>query len=482
MSQARQIFRNTGFLTLARIAERISGIVLIFLVARSLGASALGVYAGAIAFYGLFAIAGELGAANMLVRDIARERERTTSYLVHLGVIAAVVAGVIVALAWAIVPWFDLEPAVRNGFLIVTLAIIPGTVRIIQESVFVAHQRVEFQTVVTFVAATATIAATAALIASGQGVSSLLGVFVGLQWLTMVAYFWLIRRHIAPIRAPFRRETGWALVKRLRAFTGMSVLAAVFSQPELLILAMLSGSAEVGFYVAAFRLVTVWQIIPQTFMINVFPVLSRAFVDRERDFTVIPEKAIKYLLAVTLPVSAGLLVAAEPIIWLLFGREFDAAVDALRILALIIPVFSINSVLWRVLVARDRQGDVLRMLAASTAIRLAGTVGLVLVWGAIGAAISALVSLSLYNAALLVLVRRDGVRLAVGKLGQRFALATAAMAGLTWLLVSWLQLWLVIPMAALSYVALVLLLRAFSTEDVALFRRAARLDGARTGS
>ena len=270
MSQARQIFRNTGFLTLARISERVSSIVLVFLVARALGASSLGVYAGALAFYGLFTIAGELGAANMLVRDIARDRDRTTSYIVHLGVIAALVAGVIVALVWAIVPWLGVEPSVRNGFLIVTLAIIPGTLRIILESVFVAHQRVEFQTAVTFVAALTTIAATATLIAVDQGVASLLGVFVGLQWLMVLAYFTLINRYIAPVHARFRRDAAWTLVKRLRTFTGMSVLAALFSQPELLILVLLTGSTKVGFYAAAFRLVTIWQIIPQTFMINVF--------------------------------------------------------------------------------------------------------------------------------------------------------------------------------------------------------------------
>lgn len=482
MSQAQQIFQNTSLLALAKILERVSSIVLVFLVARALGASALGVYAGAIAFYGLFAVAGELGASNMLVRDIARDRSATTSYLVHLGAIAATVGGLAVALAWAIVPWLDLEQAIRDGFLIVTLAIVPATVRIIQEAVFVAHQRVEFQTAVTFVTSMATIAATAALVATGQGVSSLLGVFVGLQWFVMLAYFGLISRFIAPVRAPFRRATAWGLLKRLRAFAGMSVLAALFAQPELLILAMLSSSAKVGFYAAAFRLVIVWQVIPQTFMVNVFPVLSRAFVDRERDFRIIPEKAIKYLLAATLPISAGLLVAADPIVRLLFGTDFASAVDVLRILALSIPVLAINSVLWRVLVARDRQRQVLGLLTLSTVMRLAATVGLVLAWGAIGAAIAAVASLTLYSAGLAVLVRRDGVDLRLGELGERFALATVAMAALTWVLVARFELWVVIPAAALTYAVLVWVLRAFSSDDVALFRRAIRLDGARGAS
>ena len=193
----------------------------------------------------------------------------------------------------------------------------------------------------------------------------------------------------------------------------------------------------------------------------------------------IPEKAIKYLLAATLPVSVGLLVAAEPIIHLLFGREFDAAVNVLRILALSIPVFSINSVLWRVLFARDQQGQVLRLLGASTVLRIAATVGLVLAWGAVGAAVAMLVSLTLYSVGLAILVRRDGVALRFAELGRRFALAALAMGALAWFLVSRVDVWFVIALAACAYVLLVWLLRAFSREDLALFRRAIRLREAR---
>ncbi|MGI9658367.1 MAG: flippase [Gaiellaceae bacterium] len=479
MSEARTIFRNTSFLAASRVVERLATLALIFVVARALGASSLGVYAAAVAFYGLFTVAGDFGASNLMVREIARDRSVAAKYLLHLGAAGILLAALATAGAWLVIPHVGLEPDLETGFLIVTLATIPGALRILQESVFVAYQRLEFQAGVTFVVSLITVAATITLIALGYGVTSLIVAFVVVRWAMVFVYAALLQRFIVSLRCRWSFHTLWAQLVEVRAFAGLSLLGGLFARPEVIILAAVVGTTQAGYYSAAMRVVLVWQIIPQTFMVNVFPVLSAAYKKKADEFKRIPEKASKYLLAITLPLAAGMIVAAEPIVELIYGSEFEPAVSVMRVLAIALPFFSVNSVLWRVLVARDKQGRVLGVFSVAVVMRLTLAIVLAVAFGALGAAVAATSVIVLYNLALAVLVRMAGVDLRVLPLIERFLPATVFMAVVGWLLVPVLALWFLVPVTAAVYAVAVWLLRAFSADDIALFRSVLRTHGAR---
>ena len=95
--EPRKIVSNTVSLTVSRILERGSGIVLAILIARLDGPGDLGLYAGALAYYGLIVVAGELGVINLLAREIAKDHRRTSEYVVHSSVILGTIRNVLTA-------------------------------------------------------------------------------------------------------------------------------------------------------------------------------------------------------------------------------------------------------------------------------------------------------------------------------------------------------------------------------------------------
>jgi len=103
-SQARLIFKNTAALAASRATESAVSIMLSFFVARRLGASGLGIYSAAIVFFGLIAVASEMGSTNFLIREIAKDRHKTSSYLSHLGTMSFAAALLVIAAARLIVP------------------------------------------------------------------------------------------------------------------------------------------------------------------------------------------------------------------------------------------------------------------------------------------------------------------------------------------------------------------------------------------
>jgi O-antigen/teichoic acid export membrane protein len=330
---------------------------------------------------------------------------------------------------------------------------------------------VEFVTYTTLAASAVTVGVSIGLLLTGHDVVSLVIVFVAVRYLVLICYFYLINRYIARLHWEFQFAFARSLLHDMKYFAASSLLAALFARPEIIILSLVSTPVQVGLYSAALKLVDLWQIIPETYMINVFPVLSRAFARSDGEPQFIQDKSVKYLLAVALPLGVGMAVAADPIITLLYGPGFEPAVPLLQVLACTIPLYSLNGVLWRVLAARGRQNLVLRVQVITTVTRLAGGV-LVIAWlTALGAALITTANLLLYNLLLTPYLRRAGLRLAPWRLSWRFALAAGGMGALLWAGGPYLALWALVPLAALVYGGLVVLLKGFAPDDYALLRR-----------
>jgi O-antigen/teichoic acid export membrane protein len=459
-------------LAISRLVTSLSTVGLSFFVARRLGASGLGIYSAAMVFFGLISLAAEMGSTNYLVREISKDRTRTNRYLVHLGVMTVVAALAVMAVAWVVVPHLGYSAELSASVYVVIFATIPGTLKTIQEAVFVAHQRVEFITYSTMVAAVVNVGVTLYLLRSRHGIVSLVFAFAIVQYVVALCYFVFLNRHIARLHWNFSFRFAFQLIQEIRAFAGISFLTALAGRPEILILSLFKNDAQMGFYSAALRITDVWALIPQTYMTNVFPVLSHSHHTADRRTTqLIVDKSIKYLLAVSLPLMAGVFVAARPIIRLMYGPGFEPSVAPLRIMASCIPLVSLSAVLWRLLAARDQQHSVFHIQLVTTVARLAAGYAVIAWFAALGAAIVTSVMVLVNNLLLEIYVRRDGTRLGVLRLTWRLSVAALGMGALTALFVNRCPLWLVVAVSMTIYIVFVVLLKAQSPDDLILFRR-----------
>jgi O-antigen/teichoic acid export membrane protein len=471
MKQARQIFKNTAAMTLADLVARGGSMLLSLLVARMLQASGLGIYSTAMAYYGLIAVASSMGAQDFLVREIARDADKTNRYVVHASVAGLTVSSSVMALFLLILPHLGYSADLASSTGVVILAIIPGTLNMIQNAVFVAHQRVEFVLYTRCLSTLVNVALSVFLLARGHGVVSLLVAFVVVEYLVMFCFYFFISRYIAHFRWEFQFSFARKLLWEMRVFAALSLLSALFAQPEVIILSLVSNEEEIGYYSAANKLVGFWYLVSHIYMTNVYPVLSRSYGLAEERFQVIQDKSIKYLLAASLPLTAGMVGAAAPTIRLFYGPGFEAAVLPLQLISLNIPLAYVSAVLWRVLAARNRQDAVLWVRIITLGTRLGGGYLMARWWGVLGASISVVSSMLLNTLLLAIYVRRTGPRLRFLALGWRFALAATMMGILVWTLCLQLNLWLLVLIAAVVYAGLVLLLKGFDAEDLALFRQ-----------
>ena len=136
------------------------------------------------------------------------------------------------------------------------------------------------------------------------------------------------------------------------------------------------------------RIAELGLLLPDVFMINVFPVLSGAFRTAEDVFARWQRIAVRAMLAYSLPLAACLLVGADDIVRLLFGDGFETAATVLRLLALNIVFFSLGAVFWRSLVARDGQRENVVIQSAMAVTRVGLGIVLIIPRLAVGAGIA----------------------------------------------------------------------------------------------
>jgi len=462
--------KNTVVLIAARVISRATTLVLTLLIAARLGAAGLGAFSTAMAIWGALTIVSEAGAIQFLIRELSKDPSRTSSYVVHLSVVAAGLAVLVIGGVELIARNVGYSPDIEASVSIALLGILPRVLNGIQEAAFIAHGRTELETSTTFVASVAHVGLSAYLLGHGYGVQAVIASFVAGQYLVTLTYFVLISRFIVPLRLQF----GWPLARRLigevKAFAATSALGALFARPEVIILSLVASPVQVGYYGAALRVAEIWLFVPQVFMSNVYSVLSHSHHVGDGRFLPVQGRAIKYTLAFCLPLSAGLFAAASDIIPALFGGGFGPSIDILRLLALSLTSYSLIEVFWPSLFATGNQVSVLRAQLVMVALRLGGC-ALAVTWlGALGAAVASAVNSAFHLALLVGAARRHGGHAPIVANGWRLGLAAVLTGGLTWLATQALDVWLAIPIAAASYAVAAFVFRAFSPDELRMLR------------
>lgn len=143
------------------------------------------------------------------------------------------------------------------------------------------------------------------------------------------------------------------------------VLSALYFRIDVLLVQAWAGTAAVAAYNAVFRIIDALRLFPAAALAVALPALSRA-----ADLRPLGRIALK-LTAFGVAAAAILWLAADPLVTLTFGRRYESAVPAFRILLLSLPFLSLNFALTHQLVGWGRQRAYATVCAIALAVNLA---------------------------------------------------------------------------------------------------------------
>jgi O-antigen/teichoic acid export membrane protein len=239
------------------------------------------------------------------------------------------------------------------------------------------------------------------------------------------------------------------------------------------LLSVLAGDKYVGLYQIAFKIIFALQFLPMAFIASLYPAFADYWSKNRKQLVITFERAMNYLVIISLPISAGIITLADKII-VVFRSEYLAAVLPLQIIIAALLFNFINFPIGSLLNACDRQKiNTINMGITVTASIL---LNLLLIPyfqsaynnGAIGASITVvatnflMVLLGMRVVPQIIKVRPKKIIIPFIKV----LVSVALMAALVLFLKPILNIFFIIFLAAITYFAVLFVLGGFRKEDV----------------
>jgi O-antigen/teichoic acid export membrane protein len=412
------------------VVSRGTTLVLYALVARYLGAFELGQLSLAVALFYMFQVLSAAGLRTLVVREVSRDKSLSHSYLVNGTAVIAVACLLSNGALLLYVRLMGYSDDTTSVILLVSLGLLPAALVALMDAVFQAWEQMHLIAWAKVPASIAKAGLAFLALSWGLGLYALAALIL-LTHLTIACIEWrFLRRYIPGPRGRLDAGVALSMVLRATTFLGIDVAVAVWAVLQVLLLSVLATETEVGLFNAGVQLLAPVTLVFHNVMQTVFPVMCRRFDSSCRDLKPLAEHALAFLLALALPVSAGLFVLAdEALLFLYGGDEFLAGTVVIRILAWTVILKALTHALGQVLLAGRRERVTLRIVSVNAAVSL--ILGLLLIGplGLTGAALAALVG-SIVNA-IQHYVPVSGLLggISIGRLAWKPAAAAIAMTG-----------------------------------------------------
>lgn len=402
----RKVAANAAVLAALRVGAPLCSLAIVLAVSRRLGAEGLGRYSLAYAYLALFSLLGPLGLPSLLTREGARDRTGLGRLLSSSVLLGGAVSLALTLLMAAIGGVTGYDAATSRALLILSAGILPSTCLICFEAVFLALEDTTPIALAALAEHAAKVGLGLAALVSGRGINAVLAAAVLGRFAACGVSIGLLRRRGVRVSLAADVASLKSLATLAPVFAATSVCATLYWRIDVLLLSRLRSVAEVGYYTAAYRLLDLATLLPQSLCQALYP---RVAGDRAGESRWRPV-ALASLLLLTAPVALAVTIAARPLLRLLYRPDFVAAAPAL------VPLIW-TAVPWAwaryhacLLVANDRQNADLAINAAMLAVNAALNLALIPSRGMQGAAQVTLATALLYGLVQLGYLKRRALR------------------------------------------------------------------------
>ncbi len=477
-SDARRVAKNSLAPILLQLVNKAIETAFAALMLRILAPDAAGKYYFAVTIWIWLDIFTTFGLNILLQREVAKNRALGNRYLANTTILRLILIVIAVPLLAAFIGVLQLTRPLAGdtitAIVLLAVGLLPGTLANGLTAVFNAFEMMEYPAAVTTVTTVLKVALGTLVLLFGLGFVGLAGLSIAINVVTAAILLYLLIRHGFRPRLELDSSLQRQMVSLSWPLMLNNLISFSFFKIDVTLLKTMQGNTVVGLYSVAYKFMDALQILPASFAIAVFPLMSR-YADTAKDSLMRAYLlSVRLLVIIALPVAIVTTVLAEPLVYLLGGSQYlpDSRI-ALQLMIWSIPIGFINSVTHYVLIALNQQ----RFLTKAFAIGLAFTVTANVIFIPIYSyQASALIHLFSELALLLPFyycLRKHLAPVSWGRLLWRPALAAALMGGLLFAqqrLLRDISLLLAVPLGGLVYLLALILLKTFSEEEIALFK------------
>ncbi len=333
--------RNTTVRAAAEIAGKLATFVLFAGLTRAVGQEGVGSYVIALAFMQVATLPIGVGTDQYLLRQVARDRGNLDRLFFNIIGLKLSLTVPVLTVALVVLNLIGYDTRTREAAYVLTVGLLLNLIGKTFEGVFNGTERGDLLALSLVVQRIVTAVVGLTLLAFGYGVVAVAASYSVGSALGVLTSGLVLRKHIGIPGGKVDRRTWLGLVTTSFPFAIQDVFNLLLFRLDAVILSLLATQTAVGRYGSAYRLLESTLFVAWA-LEGAFTAMY-AYLGRESAPTVgsVFQRSIKVSLVLLLPVAIPLMVLAEPICVLVFGADFRAAADPLRLLAPVVVIICV---------------------------------------------------------------------------------------------------------------------------------------------
>jgi len=391
MTKIHNIARNTSYLTLALILQKIISFTYFIILTRALGIEMMGQYYAAISFTTIFAIFIDLGFANTLTREVAKHQEQAEAWLGNVMALKIPLAVLTLALALGTVFIFGYDNLSFQLIMISSICMILDSFTTTFFAAVRGFHNLKFESISSIIFQLIVLVLGYLALLYGLGVKAAMAV-LAVASIFNFTYSFLVVRYQINLKWKLLYQTEFIknIFKISWPFALFAISQRLYLYLDSVMIGILANYHQVGVYQIAFKIIFALQFLPMAFTASLYPAMSSYWLHNREQLVLSFERAMNYLIIISLPIIGGVLALDDKIIDIF--KAGDEAIWPLRISILALFFIFVNFPIGSLLNACDRQRRNLSFMVVVTVISVVANFLLIPKFAATGASITVLVT------------------------------------------------------------------------------------------
>ena len=389
MSLTQSIAKNSAIQIFGKAASTILGLIAVAIMTRHLGVEKFGWYATATGFLQFVGIFSDFGFTIITAKMLAEPNFDQQKLLNNLFTWRFITAFVFQALAPIIFLFFPYPAEIKIAVAITSLSFFAISLN----NIFIGYYQAKLQM---FAQISGEVLGRIFLVLgllfttlANRGFIFTMGVIT----LASIIYTFYLWQKGPKVRFAFDRVISREIFHKIWPTAITVILNAFYLQGDRVILPLYVSQTDVGLYGAAYKIIDLAAQVTAMLMGIMMPLAAFAWSrNLAAEFKKAAQNSFDLIMFFLMPMLAGILALARPIIALIAGPEFAASANILRLLALAIFGLALGNVFGYIALAINRQKRAIGIYFFTAIFTTAAYLYFIPrygIWGAAGAAIGA---------------------------------------------------------------------------------------------
>jgi len=465
MSQIKDIFKNTSWMTVSQIITSIFGFVWTIIIARYLGVSDYGILSFAISFSTLINIIMDLGISTYATRELSRDRSLLSKFTNNVIPLKLILAIFLFLISWLILSLMNYNHLTIIVSLIMTIEIVLLSMTQYINAVYQAFEKLKYQAIGIILNTSVLLISVLATVYFNWGL-----IFIALSYVFGYIFFltYISLKYVKIFGLP-KFEFDFAFWKEITInsipFGLTAFFYTLYFSIDVVMISYISGDYATGIYNAAYKIITVFTTFYTVYQFVIFPIMSK-FFKQSKDLLIISyEKSVKYLLLIILPISIGVFYYAEPIVNLIYSNQYVLSATPVQILIWTVSFLFINGAASLFLNSIDKEYKVTKIYITAAIFNIILNTILIPYLSYDGASIATVISEILITILTVREILKTEYKPHKSLIVDVVKIILATIIVALVLEVIKVSMWLAIPIVIIVYLILILIMKILDNDD-----------------